>query len=664
MDACAELVDEALEEADVDRAEILGAGLGLPGPIHRATGQVGSAAILPGWAGLQVADEVQRRLGLPVHVDNDANLGALAELFWGAGQGSDSLVYLKVATGIGAGLVFDRRLYYGAGGTAGRDRPPDHRRERPHLPLRQPGVPRDLRRRSGDRGAASKQPRQELTIEEVVERAIEGDPGCRRAIADAGRHVGHAVAALCNLFNPERVVVGGSVGQARELLLAEMRDAVRRWAIASAAADVEIVAGVLGERAEVLGAVALVLGGARAGTDPALGAAGGRTGLRMTKEPNRRRRGMFRGSRTGAAALAAAALMAGGVIAGCGDDDEGGGGGSGGGGGGGGSIALLLPESKTARYESQDRPNFERKVKELCSDCEIIYSNADQDAAKQQQQAEAALTQGAKVMVLDPVDAASAGAIVQRAKQQQVPVISYDRLITDADIDYYISFDNEQVGKLQGETLVKKLKEEGKDNATITMINGAPTDNNAKLFKQGAKSVFTSEGVKIGKEYDTPDWSPDKAQQEMEQAITALGDDGFDAAYAANDGTAGGAIAAMKSAGIDPATRFVTGQDAELAAIQRILAGEQFMTVYKAIIPEAEAAAEIAVALAQGKEPPADLVKDKIDNGQEEVPSVLLTPVAVTKENIQDTIIKDGFWKASEVCTGKYAAACKEAGVQ
>ena len=372
---------------------------------------------------------------------------------------------------------------------------------------------------------------------------------------------------------------------------------------------------------------------------------------------------MFRGSRTGVVALAATALLAGGVLAGCGDDDDDGGGG-GSGGGGGGSIALLLPESKTARYESQDRPNFERKVKELCADCEILYSNADQDAAKQQQQAEAALTQGAEVMVLDPVDAASAGAIVQRAKQQQVPVVSYDRLITDADIDYYISFDNELVGKLQAETLVKKLKEEGTSNPTITMINGAPTDNNAKLFKEGAKTVFAAEGVKIGKEYDTPDWSPDKAQQEMEQAITALGDDGFDAAYAANDGTAGGAIAAMKSAGIDPATRFVTGQDAELAAIQRILAGEQFMTVYKAIIPEAEAAAEIAVALVQGKEPPASLVKDKIDNGQEEVPSVLLTPVAVTKDEINDTIIKDGFWKASEICTGEYASACKEAGIK
>src|ERR671915_199621 len=156
-----------------------------------------------------------------------------------------------------------------------------------------------------------------------------------------------------------------------------------------------------------------------------------------------------------AALVALGALIAAVAIAAAGDDD------GGGGGGGGGTIALLLPESKTARYESQDRPNFERKVQELCADCEIIYSNADQDASKQQQQAEAAITQGAKVLVLDPVDAASAGAIAQRAKQSQIPVISYDRLITDADIDYYISFDNEQVGKLQGESLVKKLQDDG-----------------------------------------------------------------------------------------------------------------------------------------------------------------------------------------------------------
>jgi D-xylose transport system substrate-binding protein len=358
-----------------------------------------------------------------------------------------------------------------------------------------------------------------------------------------------------------------------------------------------------------------------------------------------------------------AALVGAMALAACGDDDDGGSGGDGGGGdsGGGGSIALLLPESKTARYESQDRPNFENKVEELCPDCEILYSNADQDAAKQQQQAEAAITKGAEVLVLDPVDAASAGAIVARAKQSEIPVISYDRLITDADIDYYISFDNEKVGQLQGESLVKKLQEDGA-KGDIIMINGAPTDNNAKLFKEGAHSVIDGSEFKVAKEYDTPDWSPDKAQTEMEQAITAVGKDGFVGVYAANDGTGGGAIAAMKAAGIDPKTRPTTGQDAELAAIQRILIGEQYMTVYKAIKPEAEQAAELAVALVNGEEPPA--AEDQVDNGMEQVPSILLEPIAVTKDNIKDTIIKDEFWSVEDICTGKYAAACKEAGIE
>jgi D-xylose transport system substrate-binding protein len=355
--------------------------------------------------------------------------------------------------------------------------------------------------------------------------------------------------------------------------------------------------------------------------------------------------------------VSVAVVGAGSLLAACGGDN--------GGGGGGGSIALLLPESKTARYESADRPRFEARVKKLCSNCDIIYSNAEQDPAKQQQQAEAALTKGVKVMVLDAVDAASAGAIVTKAKQKNVPVISYDRLITNADIDYYISYDNVRVGELQGETLSKKLKEMGKAKGPIPMINGAPTDNNAKLFKQGATSKFQAAGVKIAKQFDTPDWSPDKAQTEMDQAITSLGKNGFVGVYAANDGTAGGAIAAMKGAGVDPKTKPTTGQDAELAAVQRIVVGEQYMTVYKDVgVSEAPKAADIAVALAKGDKVPSGLVNQQLDNGKKKVPSVILPPTAVTKENINDTIVKDGFLKASQICTGRYASGCKDAGIQ
>jgi D-xylose transport system substrate-binding protein len=377
-----------------------------------------------------------------------------------------------------------------------------------------------------------------------------------------------------------------------------------------------------------------------------------------------KRRVMFRNTRMAVGVAAAAVLAIGLVAAGCGSsNDNNGGGGTSSSNNKGGTIALLLPETKTARYESQDKPHFEQKVKALCPNCKIIYSNADQDAAQQQQQAEAALTQGAKVLVLDAVDAASAGAIVQKAKAQKVPVISYDRLVTDAPVDYYISFDNVRVGQLQGQALAKKLKDDGKATGPIVMINGAPTDNNAKLFKQGATGALNSAGIKVLKSYDTPDWSPDKAQTEMQQAITAVGESGFNGVYAANDGTAGGAIAAMKSAGINSTQRPTTGQDAELAAIQRILAGTQYMTVYKAIKPEAEQAAQMAVDLVNGRKPPASLVKDKVDNGQLQVPSVLLTPVAVTKDNVKDTIVKDAFWTTNQICTSAYAADCKAAGL-
>jgi D-xylose transport system substrate-binding protein len=315
-------------------------------------------------------------------------------------------------------------------------------------------------------------------------------------------------------------------------------------------------------------------------------------------------------------------------------------------------IALLLPESKTARYESHDRPVFERKVKALCATCEILYSNADQDAAKQQSQAEAALTNGAQVFVLDPVDSAAAAVIVARAHDAHVPVISYDRLILNSDVDFYISFDNEAVGRLQAKALVDKV-----GTGTIVAIHGAPTDNNARLFKSGAKSVLEGSTLKVGVEYDTPDWSPDKAQQQMEQALTRLGAATIAGVYAANDGTAGGAIAAMKAAGLMPLPP-VTGQDAELAAIQRIVAGEQFMTVYKPIRPLAERAAALAVALAMKQDPPAADFTAKVQNGKRDVPSLLLPPIIVTKENVKSTVLSDGFWSAKEVCTEAYRAPC------
>jgi D-xylose transport system substrate-binding protein len=348
------------------------------------------------------------------------------------------------------------------------------------------------------------------------------------------------------------------------------------------------------------------------------------------------------------------------VATACGGDDDDGG--SAGGDGEAIQIALLLPETQTTRYETQDRPLFEAKVEELCPECEIIYSNADQDEARQQQQAEAAIANGADVMVLDPVNGQAAGAIVEAAHAQEVPVISYDRLILDTEVDYYLSFQNEEVGRLQAQALLDRLTEDGAADGTIVMINGSPDDNNASQFKAGAHSVFDESDLTIGAEYDTPDWSPDEAQRQMDQAIAQLGEDGIDGVYAANDGTAGGAIAAMQAAGFDELPP-VTGQDAELAAIQRILAGEQFMTVYKAIEPEARLAAQVAVALGRGEPVPPSAVNTQVDNGAGPVPAQIFEPVVVTADNLRDTVFADGFVTPAEVCTPEYRAACAAAGI-
>jgi D-xylose transport system substrate-binding protein len=332
-------------------------------------------------------------------------------------------------------------------------------------------------------------------------------------------------------------------------------------------------------------------------------------------------------------------------------------------GGGGAKIALLLPENETPRYESDDRPDIEKAVEEKCEDCEVLYNNAGGDAAKQQSQAEAALTQGADVLIVDPMDSKSAAAIAEKAKAQNVPVVSYDRLIENGEIDAYVSFDNKKVGELQAETLSKKLKEDGSASGPIIMINGDPADPNAALFKEGAHTGFEAAGVQIAKEYDTPGWSAENAQREAQQAITALGSNGFAGIYAANDDTGGGAIAAMKGAGINPAEKPVTGQDATVAGLQRILAGQQYMTVYKEIEPEATITAEIAIALAEGEEVPQDKISEEVDNGKTKVPAVLLKPIAVTKGNVKSTVVADGFVTASELCTSAFQTACKEAGI-
>src|SRR5688572_15904271 len=317
------------------------------------------------------------------------------------------------------------------------------------------------------------------------------------------------------------------------------------------------------------------------------------------------------------------------------------------------TIALLLPDAKTARYETFDRPLFEARVAEL-GDYDVLYANADQDAAKQQQQAESALTSGAGVLVLDPVDANAAVSIVNSANAKGVPVVSYDRLIAGGDLAYYISFDNEKVGVLQATAFVEGMRTT-EDGSGILMVNGSPTDSNAALFKRGAHSIIDDSGLRVLAEYDTPGWSPEKAQEWVSGQIAQHGG-AIAGVYAANDATAGGAIAALRVANVDPLP-IVTGQDAELSAIQRILTGDQYMTVYKAIKPQAELAAEVAVALLLGEKVSAPLTI-------EGTPATLLDPVAVTVDNIRETVIADGFWTIDDICTPEYEEACAAAGLR
>jgi len=392
------------------------------------------------------------------------------------------------------------------------------------------------------------------------------------------------------------------------------------------------------------------------------------TNENQTSRSQPRRRSRSRPGVAIVALLALAALAA----AGCGGSASAGGSSSSssssttsssGGGGTGPKIALLLPENQTPRYEAHDRPDFEKRVKELCSNCQVVYENANGDATQQQSEGDAVLAQGVKVLVLDAVDAGSAGSIVAKANAQHIPVISYDRLITNADVDYYVSFDNTRVGRLQGQSLAARLKAIGKPHGPIIMLNGDPADNNAHLFKAGANSVFKADNVKVARSYDTPGYSGTTAETEAQQAITALGDNGFAAIYGANDDLAGGGITAMKSAGINPSTRPTTGQDATVAGIQRILTGDQYMTVYKAVTKEARVAAEMAVPLAKGQKPPAGLLTSNQNNGKKNVPSALLTPVAVTKSNVKSTVVKDGYDTAAQICTPAFKAACTAAGI-
>jgi len=321
-------------------------------------------------------------------------------------------------------------------------------------------------------------------------------------------------------------------------------------------------------------------------------------------------------------------------------------------------IGFLLPESKTARYESVDRPVFERVVAARCPTCTLLTANADQDAARQQQQAESMLTRGAGVLVIDAVDAVAAVSIVTRAHELGVPVIAYDRFIADANLDFYVSFDPRSIGRLQGEALVEALlaQRSGPGDRTqgVLLVNGSATDPNSAGLRAGVGAALEGTGIEILAEHDTPDWSPEKAQEWVTGQLPQFAGE-VDAVYAANDGMAGGAIAALRAAGRVPVPP-VTGQDAELAALQRIVAGDQLMTVYKALDQQARTAAELAVRILRGEQPRPTAVV-------EGVPALFLSPVALDIENLGRVIVDGGVYSVEEICVEPYTRACVEAGL-
>jgi D-xylose transport system substrate-binding protein len=323
-------------------------------------------------------------------------------------------------------------------------------------------------------------------------------------------------------------------------------------------------------------------------------------------------------------------------------------------------VGVLLPDTKSSvRWESFDRPLLQAAFKS--AGVPVTIENAQGDKSTQQQQAEQLITNGAKVLLLVNLDSGSGAAIEANAQSRGVKVIDYDRLTLKGSAAYYVSFDNVKVGELQGQGLVDCLGDSGTPN--IAELNGSPTDNNATLFKQGYDSVlkplYSSGKAKKVADQSVPDWDNQQALTIFEQMLQKTSNK-IDGVLAANDGLGNSAISALKARKLKQIP--VTGQDATPQGIQNILSGDQCMTVYKAVKKEADAASKLAIALATGKEPEAGLVNGKTNDSAKDVPSVLLTPEAITKDNLK-VVFDDGFLKRDEVCTGKYAALCDKAGL-
>jgi D-xylose transport system substrate-binding protein len=357
------------------------------------------------------------------------------------------------------------------------------------------------------------------------------------------------------------------------------------------------------------------------------------------------------------------------VIAGCGSSSKttsaattGTGTAAAGGSGSGGKaeVAVLLPDTQSSvRWEQFDRPYLDKALS--ASGISHTIVNAQGDPSTQRTQAEQAITNGAKVILLVDLDPGSGAAIINLAHQHGVKVVDYDRLTLGGGANFYVSFDNVHVGKLQGQGLVNCLKAAGTSHPVVAELNGSPTDNNATLFAQGYNSVlnplYANGTLKKGPNQSVPDWDNQKALTIYEQMLQQTNNK-IDGVLSANDGLANSVISAETARKLKYVP--VTGQDATAAGIQHILAGQQCMTVYKAVKKEAAAGARVAIAYVQGHTPASN---GQVKNGSVMTPAQLETPVAVTVHNIKDTVIKDGFLTTGEICSGTYAQYCKKYGI-
>ncbi|GAB3508395.1 sugar ABC transporter substrate-binding protein [Phytohabitans suffuscus] len=366
--------------------------------------------------------------------------------------------------------------------------------------------------------------------------------------------------------------------------------------------------------------------------------------------------------RKGILSIAAASILALGSLAACGDDS---GSDTGSGDNGGGKtpkIGVILPDSASSdRWETADRKYLEEAFK--AAGVQFDIQNAQGDKNTFQTLADQMITNGATVLMIVNLDSGTGKAVLDKAKSQGVATIDYDRLTLGGSAEYYVSFDNVAVGKLQGEGLVNCLTTMNAQKPVVAELNGSQTDNNATLFKQGYDSVlqpkYDAGDYQKGPDQWVPDWNNTQAGTIFEQMLTQTGGK-INGVLAANDGLGNAVISILKKNKLNGKVP-VTGQDATVQGLQNILAGDQCMTVYKAIKKEADAAAELAIGLAKGeKKATSQTVKDP--EGGRDVPSVLLTPVAITKDNVKD-VVADGFVTKEELCTGSFAAACTQAGI-